>query len=315
MVSYVLGRIGQALVVLIVVTAIVFALIHALPGGPARAILGPRATPAAIKAFDIANGYNRTLPVQYVRWVGQLLHGNLGFSVEYNQSVTSLIATDLPKSLLITLPALIIALTIALPIGMYQGARRNRPADYLFTTVSFVLYSMPAFWLGLLLILYLAVDHTIFPAEAPQAATALGVLHDPLGLVLPITTLALITFAVFARYMRSSVIENLHQDYVRTARAAGSRPTRILWRQVARNALLPITTLVGVSLPYLIAGAVVTETLFNYPGMGLLFFRGAEDHDYPVILGVTLVTALITVLGSLAADVTYAVLDPRIRYK
>jgi peptide/nickel transport system permease protein len=314
MVRYLAGRVMQAVAVVLVVTIVVFALLQALPGGAARAILGPRATPSAIAAFNQANYYNRPLPIQYLHWLAELATGNLGFSYKYYQPVASLIATDLPKSLLITVPAVIIALLVAIPMGMYQAAHRDKSGDYILTTASFVLYSMPAFWLGLVLILYLAVDRRVFPAEAPQGATVGQIIQQPQGLVLPILTLSLITLALFSRYMRSSVLDNLHLDYVRTARATGASRARTLIVHVTRNALIPVTTLVGLSLPTIIAGAVVTETVFNYPGMGLLFFRGAQDHDYPVILGVTVVVAVGTVIGSLAADLAYAVLDPRVRY-
>lgn len=313
MLRYVTRRLGQAVVVLLVVALIVFFLLHLLPGGPARAILGARATRGEIRSFNAQYGYNRPVFLQYFNWLDQILHGNLGFSQKYNESVGSLFAVDLPKSLLITLPATLIALFIAMPLGLWQAARRNTWIDHLFTGVSLVFYSMPVFWLALMLILYLAVDLHLFPAEAPQGTTIGQILQQPSGLVLPIATLSLIIIALFTRYLRSAAIDNLLQDYVRTAKAKGVSDRRVLWGHVFKNALLSTVTLVGLSLPGIVSGAVVTETVFNYPGVGYLFWTSAQNRDFPVVLGFLLLVGGATVLGSLLADLSLAVLDPRIR--
>lgn len=309
--GYIAKRIAQSIAVVWVVTIIVFALIHLLPYGPARAILGPRATPGAIRAFNVTNDYDRPLLVQYLHWFYSLMHGNLGYSVKYNQPVTTLIATYLPRSLIITVPATILALLISVPMGMYQAARRDRPIDYVLSGVSLTIYSMPVFWLGFLLILYFAIDLRILPPEAPQGTTTLSILEQPAALVLPIATLTLITIGLFSRYMRASAIEALLQDHVRTAKMKGAGPARILFRHVMRNSLVPVVTLLGLSAPGLIAGAVVTETVFNYPGMGLLLWNAALNHDFAVLLGATVLIGTVTVLASLAADLACLALDPR----
>jgi peptide/nickel transport system permease protein len=311
--KYVLRRIGQSVIVLLVVALLVFLLLHMLPGGPARAILGARATPQEVHNFNVANGYNKPVVVQYFDWLNQLIHGRLGYSQKTNQSVSSLFAVDLPKSLLITVPAMLIALLIALPTGLYQASRRNKVVDHIITGVSLVFYSMPVFWLALMLILYVAVDAHWLPPEAPQGTSVGQILQSADGLILPIATLSLITIALFTRYLRSAAIDNLLQDYVRTAKAKGVSNRRILWGHVFKNALLSTVTLVGLSLPGVVSGAVVTETVFNYPGVGYLFWTSAQSRDYPVVLGFLLLVGAATVLGSLLADLSLVALDPRIR--
>jgi peptide/nickel transport system permease protein len=314
MIGYLVRRVGQALVVVVGVTIITVLLYHLLPGNPARAILGPRATAQQLQAFDVANGFNRPIYIQYLDWVDRLLHGNLGYSYQLNQSVTSLLSERLPKTLILVGVSYFLALVIAIPLGLFQASRRSSFADYVVTGSSFVLYSMPTFWLGQLMIILLAVDLHAFPAEAPQGTSLLSLISDPVALVLPVATLTMVTVALFSRYMRSSTIENLTQDYVRTARSKGVGPRRVLFGHILRNALIPIATLIGLSLPAILSGALVTESVFNYPGMGLLFFQAAVTRDYPVLIGVIVVVAIAAVLGSLLADILYAVLDPRVRY-
>lgn len=312
MIRYLVGRLGQALIVILGVTLVVFAMLHMLPGGPARAILGPRATPQAIAAFDHANGYDRSLPVQYWVWIRDLVTGNLGYSYKLNQSVASLIADRLPKTVLIVGLANIIAVVLAIPLGLVQASRRNKGFDYVVTAGAFFFYSMPLFWLSLLLITFFSIDNTILPPEAPQGSFV-EVLKDPAGLVLPIAALTLITLALFSRYMRSSAIDSLTQDYVRTARAKGSSTSQLLRRHVLRNSLLPTITLIGLTLPVVVSGALIVESVFNFPGMGLLFWNAAQTQDYPVLLGSVVVIGVATAVGSLLADLLYLVVDPRIR--
>ncbi len=313
MASFLVRRLAQAVVVTVGVTLIVFVLIHLLPGGPARAILGPRATPAAIAHFNAVNDYNRSIPVQYALYLWRLVHGNLGYSYHYNATVAALLASNVPKSALLVGLAYALALVVAVPLGIYQAIRRNKAGDYVVTVFSFVGYAMPTFWVGMLLILGFAITWPFLPSEAPQGSSVGAILSQPQGLVLPVVTLAFVNFAMFSRFMRSSTIENLVQDYVRTARAKGVPPSRIQLRHLLRNALSPIISMIGLSLPVVLSGAVVTETVFNYPGMGLLFWTAALKQDYPLMMGFTIVTAVATVVGSLVADLLYAVVDPRVR--
>ena len=314
MTGYIIRRIGQAVVVVLGVTIITFLLLHALPGSLARSIIGPRATPQQIDAFNQQYGLLKPVWYQYGKFLDQLLHGNLGFSFRLSRPVTSLLASELPRDAILGGISLVLALVIAIPVGVAQAVRRNRLGDYLGTGVSFLLYSMPPYALGLILIQLLAISLHIFPAEAPQSSTTSGILAHPLGLVLPIATLTLVTYAQFSRYMRSSAIETLAQDYIRTARAKGLPERLVLWRHLLRNSLIAIVTLVGVSVPVILTGTLIVEQVFNFSGAGLEYYLAAISNDYPVMLGVTVIVGVATVVGNLIADIGYAVLDPRIRY-
>lgn len=313
MTGYLLRRLGQTIVVLFGVSVIVFALTHLLPGGPAKAILGIRATPAAVAAFNHAHGYDKSIYLQYLDYVGGLFRGDLGFSYVQNQSVAALLAQDIPKSAYLSLLALAISIIVGLPLGVLQAVRRNRAVDYAATTGAFLGYSMPLFWLGLVLITFFAVDLPLLPPEAPQTATLGGALADPAGMVLPVAALAIVSVASFSRFMRTAAIENLAEDYIQTARAKGLPERSVLVRHLLRNAMLPIITLVGLTLPALVAGNLIVEQVFNYPGLGLLFFNAAERRDYPVELALTLLGSALVVIGNLVADLAYAVADPRVR--
>jgi len=312
--SYILRRIGQAVIVLLGVTILVFILQHLLPGSIARAIIGPRASASQIAAFNREYGLDRSLPVQYFSFLGQVVHGNLGYSFKQNTSVGAIVIHDLPNDVILVGTSLVLALLIAIPVGIMQAVRRDKLTDYAATGVSFLLYSMPSYLLGLLLIAVFAVNLRILPAEAPQEPTIAGVLSDPAGLVLPVATLTLVTCALFSRYMRSSAIESLAQDYIRTARAKGLGQVAILSRHLLRNSLIPVVTLVGISLPGILTFGLIVEELFNFPGVGLAYFNAAVNGDYPVVFGVTVLVALATVAGNLFADIAYAILDPRVRY-
>jgi peptide/nickel transport system permease protein len=313
MTAYLVRRIGQSVVVVLFVIVVVFGLTRALPGGPARAILGPRATHVAVVNFNHTYGLDQPVPIQFADYVGALARGDLGFSYKRNQSVATLVSEYLPVTLLLMVTSTVLAVLVAVPVGMVQAVRRNRLEDHLLTGVLFVFYSMPVFWLGLILIVIFASNLGWLPSGGPQGG--ISMYGSQLStLVLPIATLTLVTIALFSRYLRSAMIESLVQDYVRTARAKGASLNRVMLRHVLPNSLFSTITLLGLSIPYIFSGALIVEALFNYPGMGLLFWNAAESRDYPVVLGVTLIVALATVVGNLAADLVYAVADPRIRY-
>ena len=276
--------------------------------------MGPHASPAQVAAFDRENGLDKPLAIQYLTFLANLLRGNLGYSFKLNQSVDSIIRRTLPNDIVLVGTSLVLSLLIAIPIGMLQALRRNRLTDYAATGVSFLLYSMPSYLLGLVLIAVFAVNLGWLPAEAPQQPTVLGVLGDPAGLILPIATLTLISFALFSRYMRASAVENLVQDYIRTARAKGLSQRVIVFRHLMRNSLIPVVTLVGLSLPGILTAGLIVESLFNFPGLGLDYYNAALNGDYPVEFGITVLVALAVVLGNLLADLAYLVLDPRIRH-
>jgi peptide/nickel transport system permease protein len=314
MTGYIIRRVGQAVIVVLGVTLIAFFLEHLIPGGIARAILGPRATPQSIALWNKQNGYDSPLWYQYWVFLDHLVHGNLGFSYKLNRSVDSIIASDLPRDLLLVGTSLVLAVVIAVPVGVMQAVKRNRTFDYAGTGVAFVLYSMPSYALGLILIALFAITIKALPSEAPQGTTIGSMLAHPSGLVLPVATLTLVTFALFSRYMRSSAIESLAQDYIRTARAKGLPEKTVLRRHLLRNSLIPVATLVGLSLPAVLTAGLVLEYLFNFQGLGLEYFNAATTDDFPVMLGITVLIGFATVLGNLLADIAYAVLDPRVRY-
>ena len=314
MTGFLIRRILQALLIVFLVTVFTLALVHLFPGGPIRSLLGPRATPEQVAYYNRLYGFDQPFYVQYLKWVGQLLHGNLGYSPKLNQTVTSLIAQDLPKTIILVFLGLAVSLLFGIPLGLYQAVKRYTTGDYILTGISFLGYATPTFFVGLLLIEWFAIDIPLFPPFAPQGNTVAQILSQPRALVLPVIAYSFVLYALWSRYMRSSVMDNLVQDYVRTARAKGASERRVLWGHVFRNSLLSIITLLGLSLPTLVAGAIFVEVVFNYPGMGLAFYQAALNVDYQVLLGFTLLATLATILGNLLADVGYAVLDPRVRY-
>jgi peptide/nickel transport system permease protein len=314
MTRYLAQRAGQAAVVVIGLMILTFIMIHLEPGSAARATLGVRATPGRIAIFNSTYGLNQPLYRQFLTYIDQVVHGNLGTSYSLQIPVSTLIEERMPRDLLLLGFSTVLALLIALPLGIYQAVRRGGISDHVLTGASFTLYSTPDFLFAILLIALFSVQLHILPPEAPQAGSVGGILADPRALVLPVVTLALVTVASYSRYMRSSAIDVLAQEYIRVARAKGMPRRLILLRHVLRNSLLPVITMVGLSFSWIVAGAVIAEEVFNYPGMGLLFYQAATTHDFPVLLGSTLVVGVATVIGNLAADVAYGVLDPRIRY-
>ncbi|WP_166354957.1 ABC transporter permease [Phytoactinopolyspora limicola] len=313
MTRYLVRRVLQAVVVILIVTVIVFVLLHALPGGPARGVLGQQATPEQIAAFNAAQGLDQPIWVQYWHYLGRLFSGDLGTSYTLNAQVSDLLAARLPKTLVLTLASTLLALVIAIPLGIRQAARRNGAFDYAATALAIIVYSTPVFFLGLLLIMAFAQGIPLFPAQAPQGDSLGDILGEPRGLVLPVVTGALATIAAFSRYMRSATLDNLAEDYVRTARAKGTGERAVLLRHVTRNSLVPVITMLGYFVPVMFGGSLVVESMFNYPGIGFLFWNAAQTSDFPVLLGVVLVIAIATVVGSLLADVAQALVDPRVR--
>jgi peptide/nickel transport system permease protein len=312
--GYLIRRFLQAIIVAILVTMFTLSLAHLFPGGPVRGMLGPRATAEQVAYYTKLYGFNQPIYIQYFKWVWQLLHGNLGYSPQNNMNVTAEIAQYLPKTVVLVLIGTIVSLIFGIPLGIYQAVKRYTLGDYVLTGVSFLGYATPTFFFGLLLVEWFAIDTHIFPAFAPQSTTVGGVLSQPRALVLPVVAYAFVLYALWSRYMRSSVMDNLVQDYVRTARAKGASERRVLWGHVFRNSLISIVTLLGLSLPTLVAGAIFIEVVFNYPGMGLAFYKAAGQFDFQTMLGFTLLATAATIVGNLLADIGYAMLDPRVRY-
>jgi peptide/nickel transport system permease protein len=312
---YIVRRIGQSVAVVIGVMILTFILVHMEPGSTARAVLGLKATPARIALFDNTYGLNRPLPVQFWLYCDHVLHGNFGISYSAGQPVSTLIAQRLPRDAVLIGISTLLALIIGIPMGLYQAIHHGTVRDDIVAGTWFTLYSAPDFMEALLLIAIFCVHFHVFQPAFPGGITSVGGLFtDPSALVLPVVVLAINSVAGFSQYMRSSAIEELAQDYMRTARAKGLSERMIMWRHLLRNAVLPIITILGLSLPNIVAGAVIAEAIFNFPGMGLLFWQSALSHDFPVMLGATLIIGVATVVGNLAADIAYGVLDPRIRH-
>jgi len=313
MITYLARRIVTSILVVIGVSIFIFILLHLAYPSPARSVLGLSARPAQVNAWNKTNGYDDPVIVQYWHYVDGLLHGNLGYSYVENQSVLALFQERTARSVYLSGISLVFSVAIAIPLGIFQAVKRNSIGDNVATSAAFILYSMPSFFLGLILIQVFSLSFPIFSFEASQSNSLLSIIGDWNAMTLPIATLVFVTVAAFSRYMRSASMDVLAQDYIKVARAKGLPERLVLSRHLVRNASLPMVTLVGLSLPVLLAGNLITESLFNYPGLGLLFFTSLVKVDYPTMLAYTLAGAVLVVVGNLIADIALTVADPRIR--
>jgi peptide/nickel transport system permease protein len=302
-----------SVIVTIGITALTFLMLHVIAPSPGRAILGDKASLQAVNDFNRAHGYDRPVISQFLTYVHQLLQGNLGYSYKLNQTVNSLLSENWLRSFYLTGIALLIAVLVAIPLGIYQAVKRNSIGDQVVTAVAFTAYAMPDNFLGLILIGIFAVKLGWFPAEASQSESIWSNIIDIHAMFLPIVTLASTSVASYSRYMRSSALDALAQDYIRLARAKGLRERAVLRRHLFRNASLAMITLVGLSIPALLGGDVVEEYLFNYHGVGLLFVNELDNQDFPTVIALVLIGGVLTVIGNLIADVALSVADPRIR--
>ena len=313
MIGYIARRLGTAVIVVLGVSIFIFALLHAIYPSPAIDVLGPRANRVTIAAYNRTNGFDNPWFVQYLDYMGNLLKGNLGNSYKLNQSVNSLFRERWARSVYLTGVTLVLSVVIAIPLGVYQAIRRNTIGDYTATSLAFIVYAMPVFFLGLILIQVFSLDLHVFGFEASQSNSIFAIVGDWHDMFLPVLTLTLLTIASFSRYMRSTAMDVLAQDYIKVARAKGLPERLVLTRHLLRNACLPMITLIGLSIPLLLAGNLITETLFNFDGLGLLFYNALQNVDYNVLLAYTLIGAVLTVIGNLIADIALTVADPRIR--
>jgi peptide/nickel transport system permease protein len=313
MFAYLVRRLLLLVPVSLFVSLITFLLIHLVPGDPARILLGEDVTPEALAALRQQLGLTKPLPEQYVLWLNQAIHGNLGESIQLHQPVLQAILQRVPVTLELGVGALLFSLLIAVPTGVAAATRRGTQLDWLWNVASLLGTTVPPFVLGLLLILAFAEVMHAFP---PGGYVPFG--EDPLNnlrdLVLPMVALGSGSVAVNFRQVRASMLEVLSQDYIRTARAAGLSRTRVNYRHALPNALLPLLTLVGLQAGAILAGAVVIETIFLWPGVGQLAANSIFAKDYPVVQGIVLLSALSYMLINLAVDVAYTVVDPRISH-
>jgi peptide/nickel transport system permease protein len=313
--TYLVRRLLQTAVLLLVVSLVVFALVTQAPGGPAI-LLDRNMGPAEIAEMRALLGLDQPVPVQYVRWLGQVVRGNLGVSYQAGVPVLEIIRQMLPNTLLLSAAALVLSLVVAVPAGLVSAVRPYSATDHAVTLVALFGVSVPTFWYGLMLIVLFSVTLGWLP---PGGMQTIGVptrwLDVARHLCLPAVVLGTANMALVARYTRSATMDVLRQDYVRTARAKGLSEPVVVYRHALRNALLTIVTVVGLQLPRLVGGAAITETVFAWPGMGSLAVRAAFERDYPMIMGITLVISAVVAASSLLVDLLYLWIDPRIRYE
>jgi peptide/nickel transport system permease protein len=311
--AYILRRLGISVIVALGLTLVTFVMLHVIAPSPGRAILGLKASPLAVAEFNKAHGYDRPIILQFFTYLHQLIDGNLGYSYKLNQTVNSLLSENWARSAYLTGIALLLAVLIAIPLGIYQAVKRNSIGDQVVTAVAFTAYAMPDNFLGLILIGIFAIKLGWFPAEASQSESIWQNIINVRAMFLPIVTLASTSVASYSRYMRSSALDALAQDYIRLARAKGLPERTVLRRHLFRNASLAMITLIGLSVPILLGGDVVEEYLFNYHGVGLLFVNELNNQDFPTVIALVLIGGILTVIGNLIADVALSVADPRIR--
>ncbi len=318
MTAYIVRRVLGAIPLLLFISIVTYAMMALAPGGPVG-VLGPRGqglSPEVIASIKAAYGLDKPWYIQYFYWLKELVfHGSLGNSFIDHRPVIEKVWEKLPVTVEMVGLALVLTLIIALPIGIYAGAHRDSLADNVSTAVGFVFYGVPIFWLAIVLIDIFAVQLHWFPSSG---IASLGRENDPLDrlhhLVLPVVAIALTSFVGWMRYQRSAVIEAMSAPYIRTARSKGLSERDVLFKHAFRNALLPIVTLLGLSLPGLVGGAYFVEYVFSIPGVGYLTFSSIFSRDYPTIMAITMLTAVLIVAGNLLADIAYAAVDPRIRY-
>jgi peptide/nickel transport system permease protein len=313
MLGYILRRLLAAVVVIIGVTIVAFILRDLLPGSLARD-LDPRATEAQILVINHQLGLDKPWYSQYWTFLWGLMRGNLGFSYTHDQSVNSIIQHEIMRDVILLGIATVISVMVAIPIGLFQAVRRNTAADYVGTGVAFFFYAIPDFVLGIILVAVFAIHFHVFQANGPSGPFT-AMLRDFFpGLTLPIVTEILVGYAAYSRYMRSSAIDSLTQDYIRTARAKGLSERQVVRRHVLRNSLIPMATLLGLSIPFILTSGLLIESVFNFPGIGFQVVQSSENGDFPTVIAITVLIGVVTVFGNLIADVAYGILDPRIRY-
>lgn len=322
MAGWLVARLGQAAVTLVVAAALLFVLMRLAPGDPLMRLgEGRQTSPAEIARLRTLYGLDRPMADQLASFAAGLAHGDLGVSIEYGRPVTALLAERLPATLLLGGSVLLLNFTVGLWLGVRQAVRRGRAEDRWLTVLSLAGYAMPSFWLGLMLAWLVGVEWRLLPAAGlsdplldPEAAFGARVADTLRHLVLPAITLAVVSIAATMRYQRSAMLEALAAPYVAAARAKGLDEGRVVWHHAWRNALFPVLTLFGLWLPILVTGSVFVEAVFAWPGLGSLAADAAGGRDYPLLMGASLLVAVVVVAGGVLTDLAYALLDPRVRF-
>lgn len=316
---YITKRLLQAAPILIGITLLTFLIMQLAPGDPMRTMINPRVSAEELARAEASLGLDKPLLVQYFNWLREIFRGNLGYTVKTGQPVAELIMDRLPATLLLTGTAFLLSFSLGIPLGVYSATHKYSKTDYALTVVSFIGISIPSFFFGIAMIYLFAVKLNWVPTSGLQTINMVGnpleILIDRLKhLVMPAIVLALPQMASVMRFTRSSMIEVMTHDYIRTARAKGLGESVVRFKHALRNAAIPVITIFGISIPFLFGGAYITETIFNWPGMGSLGISAITAREYPVIMGLNLFTSTLVLLGNLLADVLYAFVDPRIRY-
>ncbi len=298
------------------ISLLLFIIIHLAPGGPLDAYVdNPSVTPEALAQIKRAYGLDQPLPVQYVKWVKSMAQGVWGYSIRSGRPVTREIAERLPATLLLGGTSLALSLALALPIGVITAAWHRTAGDHVLTFLSFAGISIPVFWLALMMQLLFAISLGWLPVAGYETIGASGWIDRLAHLAMPAVVLSLATIAGWSRFLRASMIDALSQDYTRTAYAKGHSAAGVLIKHALRNALLPLVTVVSMEMASIISGAVITETVFAWPGIGRLFVESMDGRDYPVLMGLMMMGSAALVVSNLAADIVYALIDPRVRYE
>jgi peptide/nickel transport system permease protein len=312
--QYILRRLIQSLFIIWGCATLVFFMLRLVPGDPVLQMLGPEYTPAAATALRQKLGLDQPLYIQYAKWFGGILRGDLGGSIASGEQVSDAIKSGLPKTLSLAGLSFLIATIIAVPTGIVAALRRNTAVDFIASVVAFVGVSMPSFWFGIILILIFAVNLNWLPAIGYAELTEDGPGEWLRRLILPSVAIGMGYAAILMRFVRAGLLEALGSDYVRTARAKGVNERVVVIRHALRNSLIPVVTVAGIQLALLLSGAVVVETVFSIRGLGRILVGAIFDRDYPMVQGVILLVAVIFVLANLIVDVVYTWLDPRIHY-
>ncbi|MFT8872074.1 MAG: ABC transporter permease [Sporolactobacillus sp.] len=316
MLQYIIRRIMIAIPVLFGVTVLNFFIINLAPGNPVDMYVNPSATPEQLAAQKHALGLDQPVWVQYMHWLGQLLHGNLGFSYSTHEPVTQILASHVGPTMLLMGAALVVGYLIAIPLGILCARKQNSWVDYLVTGFSFFGISVPHFFLGLGVIYVFASTLMVLPTGSMYTLGGSGGVGDIIvHLILPVAVLATGIAGNMVRYVRSSMLDVLDKDFLRTARAKGLGEFIVTNKHALRNALIPIITVIGIDIPSLIGGAIVTEQVFQWPGLGLLTIQSITSRDYPTLMAINLLAAIAVLAANLLTDILYAVADPRIRYE
>ncbi len=322
--TYIVRRILYAIPLLLFLSIALFLVVRAAPGGPlAQAERNPNITQVQLAQVRARLGLDRPIYVQYVDWLMNVVQGDLGKSIKTNRDVSTVIGERLLNTLLLVGTAFIVTVLIAIPLGAISALRQYSLFDYVVTTLTFAGQSVPVYWLGLMtiLIFYVWLENPItggplLPAGGMYTIGASKTLPDLLWhMILPVTVLCMAWVAWYSRFFRASMLETLGADYVRTAHAKGLPPRRVVYSHAGRNAVMPLVTMIALDLPTVFAGALFIETIFSWPGMGRLFWEAARGRDYPVLMGIIMINAILIIVANIIADIVYARLDPRVRYE